>query len=92
MLVDVPVTITFDHKEPTRHGGRAYSTVFTMRYDTDPNIDTPAQWVNHYPPRPNAHWSTDEKGLLFALLTGDADRSIKRMADEDPETYSAKVA
>jgi hypothetical protein len=91
MLVEIPVTITFDHQEPTRPGGRGHSKVFTMRYDTV-DTDVLAQWTGHYPPRPNAHWITDTEGVLFDLFTAEADKSIRRMAEQDPETYAARVA
>ncbi len=91
MLVEVPVTITFDHDNPQRPGMAGHSKVFTIRYDTV-DTDVPAQWTDHYPPRPNAHWITDEQGVLFDLFTSSADQSIRRMAEQDPETYAAKVS
>lgn len=88
MLVQIPVTITFDHAQPHVQGGRAMSNVFTMRYDTV-DTDRSAEWTDHYPPRPNAHWITDEQGVLFDVLTSSADKAIRDMAERDPETYRA---
>lgn len=91
MLVEIPVTITFDHLTPATPGGQSHSKVFTMRYDTV-DTDVCAQWTDHFPPRPNAHWITDEQGVLFDLIPASADRSIRDRAEKDPETYAAKVA
>ena len=91
MLIEIPVTISFDHHIPERAGGHAMSKVFTMRYDTT-DTDVQAQWTDHYPPRPNAHWITDTQGVLFDLLTSSADKALRDLAARDPETYAAKAA
>lgn len=91
MLIDIPVTIKFDCESKIAQGPLDHARIFTMRYDTV-DTDKEAQWTDHYPPRPDAHWITDTQGVLFDLLTSAADKSIRRMAEADPETYCADPA
>lgn len=91
MLIEIPVTITFDHQQPDRPGGRHSSRVFTVRYDTTDTY-VPLSFIPHYPPRSNETWTTDKDGILFGFLSDSADRQIKRMAEQDPDTYAAKAA
>ena len=90
MLIDIPVTICFDH-DSTWRAPHSAGRVFTMRYDTV-DTDKKAQWTTDYPPKPNSHWITDEQGVLFDLLTSEADRAIRRRAEQEPTDYAAKVA
>lgn len=91
MLIDVPVTITFDHDSRWRAGQRSHSRIFTMRYDTEDN-DAPAQYCLQYPPPDKARWSVDKDGILFDLFTSDADSAIKKAAAADPVTYCVDAA
>ena len=86
MLIDIPVTIKFDCESKSAQGPLDHTRVFTMRYDTT-DTEAAAQYVDHYPPRPNANWITDAQGILFDFLSSAADKAIKKSAEADPETY-----
>jgi hypothetical protein len=94
MIVEIPVTIIFDHDAELSanvfDAYRAGRRVFGMRYDTL-DLNAPAQWTPYWPPSPHAAWHIDTEGLLFSFLTARADRAIRERAENDPETYSATV-
>jgi hypothetical protein len=96
MMVDVPVTISIDVDGDKVEGFNfrrkaADQRVFTMRYPVDPNSQEHAQFCLGYPPPPNAHWMTDADGVLFELITGKADKEIRRRVEADPESYMAEA-
>lgn len=92
MMVVIPVLVAFDcfpqsstHHRDVNHA--AGKRVFSMRYDTT-DTDKLAAWCLQYPPPENAHWIDDAQGVLFDLITGDADKAITRRAEADPGTYA----
>lgn len=94
MLIEIPVTVSFDIDGNTAdmmtfHRKRAGQRVFTMRYETDPNTKEPAKFCIGYPPTAKSYWMTDGEGVLFELLTSDADKTIAVRAKECPESYLA---
>jgi hypothetical protein len=89
MLVQIPIMIAFDCSQAaTVQSHSAGYKVFTLRYDTNPDIAKAAEYCDHYPPRENAHWRADEQGVFFDLFTASADRFITKRATDDPETYA----
>jgi hypothetical protein len=92
MLIEIPCSLTFDcTPDGTQRNHGSNARLFTLRYDTDPSVQVAAEYTDHYPPRPNAHWIADEQGLFFDLFTSRADRTIRERAEDDPESYKAKV-
>jgi hypothetical protein len=89
MLVQIPVVIAFDsHHAATIQSRSAGYKVFTLRYDTNPDIARAAEYCDHYPPRDNAIFRADADGIFFDLFTASADKTITKRATDDPETYS----
>jgi hypothetical protein len=90
MLVQIPVTITFDHDAKSgAPAQRGFSRTITMRYFTE-TTDDPAQYTDSYPPRERCTWSTDRDGVLFGALTREIDRAIEQRAEADPDSYAVK--
>ncbi len=96
MKIDVAVFIAFDCQSgfisSTPNLGHAAGTrTFTMRYDTE-DMNAPAQFCNHYPPRADAYWMTDKDGVLFALHATDTDKKIRSRAERFPVDYCSDPA
>jgi hypothetical protein len=90
MLIQIPIFMHFDCSSIFNLRSAADSRVFTLRYDTEADLNRHAEWTDHYPPRPNAHWIADEQGVFFDLFTSRGDKEITRRAEQDPETYQIK--
>lgn len=89
MIVEIPVTITFDHDNPNVPGGPGMSRVFTMRYDTEAYA-RPASVTIFYPPRKDSIWFQDKTGVLFSMMTGAVDEYIKRKYAENTAATDAE--
>lgn len=89
MLVQVPVLIAFDCSHPATVQSRSAGyRIFTLRYDTNPDIANAAHYCEQFPPPANAHWRADQQGIFFDLFTASADKTVTKRATDDPETYS----
>jgi hypothetical protein len=89
MRVQIPVVIAFDcHHAASVQSRSAGYKVFTLRYDTNPDIQRDAEYCDHYPPRANAVFRPDSDGIFFDLFTASADKVITKRATDDSETYA----
>lgn len=89
-MVEIPVVIAFDVATflDLSRARAATRRIFTMRYDTDPDVATPAQFCVDHPPHQKSVWLPDTTGVFWELFAHDTDKTIKARAAEAPETYA----